>query len=198
MRFLTDPAYTSRVLRYLVGLPTPLRTTDRLVLETTMFDCFRSCADIGSLLFVGCDWYTRHYERVYFSAKNYWTIDPAARARKFGARRHVVAPLEKLDQHVPPRYFDLIICNGVYGYGLDTREQCERAFDQCYRALSPGGQLVLGWDDIPQRRPTPLAEIESLRRFTRREFPPFGTWRYVTATPYRHTYDFYCVPRSGC
>ena len=192
-RLMTDPAYASRVLRYLVGLPTPLNTTDRRVLETTVFEYFRSSPDIRSVLFVGCDWYTRHYDRAYFGSKNYWTLDPAASARKFGARRHVIAGLEDLGRHFPARYFDLIICNGVYGYGLDTRDQCERAFDECYRALSPGGQLVLGWDDIPRRTPVPLDKIESLRRFTKHEFPPLGTWHYVTNTPYRHTYDFYRV-----
>lgn len=103
----------------------------------------------------------------------------------------MVAPLEQLDEHFPPAHFDLIICNGVYGYGLNTIRQCECAFDQCYRALSAGGHLVLGWDDISERKPVPLAEIASLRRFTKYEFPPFGTWRYRTVTPYRHTYDFY-------
>jgi SAM-dependent methyltransferase len=192
MRLLTDPAYTTRMLKYLVGLPTPLDTTDRHVLEGVVFGYYLSLPSIRSVLFVGCDWYTRHYERVYFSSKNYWTIDPAASARKFGARRHVVATLEELDRHFPAGYFDLIICNGVYGYGLDSREQCERAFDQCYRSLDSNGHLVFGWDDIPQRRPVPLEEIRSLRRLGRFTFPPFGSWRYTTDTPYRHTYDFYC------
>ena len=193
-RFLTDSAYARRVLRYLMGLPTPLNTTDRQVLESTVFEHFASLPRIRSVLFVGCDWYTRHYGRAYFRSKNYWTIDPRASARKFGARRHVVAPLEELDRHFPANHFELIICNGVFGHGLDTRQQCEQAFDQCFRALCPGGQFVLGWDDIPRRTPVSLDELASLRRFIKQDLPAFGTWRYVTDTPYRHTYDFYCVP----
>jgi len=36
----------------------------------------------------------------------------------------------------------------------------------------------------------PLAEIESLGDFQKFRFPPLGSWRYLTDTPYRHTYDF--------
>jgi hypothetical protein len=38
----------------------------------------------------------------------------------------------------------------------------------------------------------PLGEIASLKRFRTFLFPPLGVCRYVTDTPYRHTYDFYC------
>jgi SAM-dependent methyltransferase len=191
IRLLTEPAYAVRVLRYLLGLPTPLDTTDRKVLEGVIFDYYLSSPQLRSVLFVGCDWYTKHYERTYFRSKSYWTIDPSVSARKFGSKRHVVAPLEELGCHFPAGYFDLIICNGVYGYGLDSREQCERAFDQCYRSLRSGGHLVLGWDDIPQSTPVPLEELGSLLRFDRFTFPAFESWRYTTDTPYRHTYDFY-------
>lgn len=143
------------------------------------------------MLFVGCDWYTRHYESAYFSGKDYWTIDPAQGARKFAGRQHVVAPLEELDRHFPAERFDLIVCNGVFGYGLDALAQCQRAFGQCRERLRAGGYLVLGWDDIPRRTPVSLESIGSLKSFERLEFPPLGTWRYVTQTVYRHTYDFY-------
>lgn len=194
VRIFTDGGYRARLFRYALGLPTPLSTADRQVLETVIFRYYAGKADIRSVLFVGCDWYTRHYDRAYFQCKNYWTLDPARRARKFGARQHVMASLEDLGAHFPPGYFDLIICNGVYGYGLDSRSQCERAFDACYRALRERGSLIIGWDDIPQRTPVPLEEIDSLARFAKVPFPPLGCWRYATDTPYRHTYDFYRIP----
>lgn len=191
LRLFVDWRFAVRTARYLLGLPVPMETEDRRVLEQVIFPYFSSLPNIGSVLFVGCDWYTKHYEPTYFPAKNFWSIDPAPRARKFAGRRHIVAPLEELELHFGPDQFDLIICNGVYGFGLDTRSQCEKAFEVCHSRLGTGGHFVLGWDDIPARTPVPLADIESLRRFKRSAFAPLGSWRYTTDTPYRHTYDFY-------
>jgi len=85
----------------------------------------------------------------------------------------------------------LIICNGVFGWGLDRREQCEAAFSQCYSRLRNDGHFLFGWDDVPRRTPVPLATLSSLTRFRPYDFPPLGTSRYVTDTQYRHTYAFY-------
>jgi hypothetical protein len=146
---------------------------------------------LRSILFVGCDWYTRHYERTFFRRTDYWTIDISPRARRFASRRHVVGPLERLDEFFPEQRFDVIVCNGVYGFGLDGRQQCERAFELCHSRLVDGGHFLLGWDDLAARTPVPLEEIASLRLFRTFVLPPLGACRYVTDTPYRHTYDFY-------
>lgn len=190
-RFLRDPQYRGRVVRFLLGRPTPLESVDRTVLETIIFPYFHYLAAVRSVLFVGCDWYTRHYESSYFIGKDFWTIDPAPAARKFAGRQHVVAPLEELERHFPPARFDLILCNGVFGYGLNRLAQCEAAFRQCHAALRPGGYLMVGWDDVSEHAPVPMQAIASLAAFEKFAFPPLGTWRYRSDTPYRHTYDFY-------
>jgi hypothetical protein len=191
VRLFTDWAFLVRAVRYALRLPTPMHTEDRRVLERVIFRYYAARPEVRSVLFVGCQWYTRHYERAFFSRHDYWTIEPAEEARKYGARQHVIAPLERLDAFFPERYFDLIICNGVFGYGLDSPEQCEAAFDHCYTRLAEGGHFVLGWDDVPARTPLSLASIESLKRFRRVPFPPLGTERYLTDTSYRHIYEFY-------
>jgi hypothetical protein len=102
-----------------------------------------------------------------------------------------VAPLEELGRHFPRERFDLIVCNGVFGYGLNELSQCEEAFRQCHSRLRVNGYLVMGWDDTPERTPVPMGTIQSLCAFDRFEFPPLGVSRYTTNTAYRHTYDFY-------
>lgn len=195
-RLVRDRQFRSRAVRFLLRRPTPLETPDRTVLETVIFPYFQFLPDVRRVLFVGCDWYTRHYEDAYFPGQDYWTLDPAPAARKFAGRRHVGAPLEELGRHFPPQRFDLIVCNGVFGYGLNELEQCEAAFGQCYSRLRAGGCLLVGWDDVPERSPVPMQAIASLRKFERFEFPPLGAWRYTSDTPYRHTYDFYRRPAS--
>ena len=194
VRLITDRSFALRAMRYALRLPTPLRTEDRRVLEQIIFPYYASRPDVHTVLFVGCQWYTSHYNRKHFPAHEYWTIEPDAEARRFGARRHVVAPLEQLDAHFPENFFDLIICNGVYGFGLDAPEHCETALAHCYSRLRPGGTLVFGWTDVPARTPVPLESISSLQRFAKAGSSPLGGWRYVTNTPYAHTYDFYTRP----
>ncbi len=192
VRLFTDWAFLVRAMRYLLHLPTPLYTEDRRILEEVIFKYYASRREIRSVLFAGCQWYTQHYESAYFPRHDYWTIEPDEKARKFGGRQHVVAPLEHLDRFFPEGYFDLIVCNGVYGYGLDALEQCESAFAQCHSRLREGGHLVLGWDDVPARTPIPLENVTSLKLYRRPLFPPLGSSRYLTDTSYSHVYDFYC------
>jgi hypothetical protein len=192
MRLVTDRKFARRAVRYALGLPVPMETEDRRILEGPIFTYFSERRARSRILFVGCDWYTKHYERHYFRGCEFSTLDPLPHAKKYGARRHVVAPLQDLHRYFPEQYFDVIICNGVYGFGLDDPEDCEAAFSQCYSRLFPRGQFVFGWNDIPERTPVPLSQLHSLSRFERFHFPPLGTWRYLTDTPYRHTYDFYC------
>jgi SAM-dependent methyltransferase len=190
-RLFTDPGFALRAARFALGLPAKMETEDRRVLEEVIFPYYVALPNMKSVLFVGCDWYTKHYGKIFFQHHDYWTLDVSVEARKYGDRQHIVGPLEHLDQHVPEDRFDLIVCNGVFGFGLDTPEQVERAIANCYSRLRRNGHFLFGWTDVPARVPIPLASIHGLGRFERFSFPALGTWRYVTQTPYRHTYDFY-------
>ena len=191
LAFLTEHGFAARVLRKRFGLPTPLNTTDRIVMERDIFPEYARDPSIKRMLFVGCGRYTAHYQQLFFPTKDFWTIEPDPGAAGFGAKQHVIAPLEDLDRHFPPAHFDFILCNGVYGWGLDRHEQLEAAFAQCHSRLRDDGHLFFGWDDIPQRAPVDLDTVSSRARFRKYTFPPLGTWRYLTDTPYRHTFDFY-------
>lgn len=196
MHMMTDWSYAKRAIRDALHLPTPMRTEDRRVLEQVIFKHVLTLAWVRRVLFVGCDWYTKHYERSFFNKHDYWTLDCSERAARFGGTHHILDRVERLDQHFCEARFDLILLNGVYGFGLNTPNACERAFEHCHSRLAEHGQLVFGWNDIPARTPVALESIQSLRLFQPETFPPLGVWRYRTATPYNHTYDFYCKP--GC
>ena len=150
-RALANREFLVRAFRFALHLPTPLHTADREVLENVIFPHFLAMPDIRSVLFVGVAWYTKHYESAFFADRIYWTIDKDRSARKFAGRNHVIASLSEAPSHFPPGCFDLIVCNGVYGHGLDAAEDCERAFAVCYECLRIGGHLVLGWNDVPTR-----------------------------------------------
>ena len=180
-------------VRNALGLPNRLRTLDRHTLEEVILPAYASRADIRTVLFVGCAWYTRHYEKL-LPGRVYWTIDPDPWKSRFGARRHIVAGLESLDAHVAPGSFDLIVCNGVFGWGLDDRADCERAFQGCFDALRSAGELVIGWNDVPEHRPLDLASVQSLARFDPLSFEALGSSHYLANADNRHFYNFYVKP----
>ena len=187
----------SHNLKALFHVSSFLKNEDRRVLEQVIFQYFLRREVCRDVLFVGCDWYTEGYNKWFEEKKNYWTIDVDPSSRKYGAKQHIVDRLQDLGRHFQVGTFDVIVCNGVFGWGLDARPDVEQAFLACYRCLRDDGVLVIGWDDVEERCPFPLEQCRSLRVFAPFTFPPLGTSEYQTATPYRHTYTFYVEEEEG-
>jgi SAM-dependent methyltransferase len=191
VNLMTERGYAISAIRTRLGLPTRLDTADRRVLEELIFPYYRDDTRFRKVLFVGCASFTSHYQRQFFAEKEFWTIEPEPYQAKFGSTNHVIAPIEDAAKHFERGYFDVIFCNGVYGWGLDTVAQGEAAFAQCHRCLRRGGHLVFGWNDVPRRTPFSLDEIQSRNSFKRLRFPTLKGWRYFTNTRHRHVFDFY-------
>ncbi|WP_414581110.1 methyltransferase domain-containing protein [Scytonema sp. PCC 10023] len=177
------------------GFDLYLNSPDRLVLEDVIIPYFLSRSEYHKILFVGCDWYTKPYRKL-FRNKEYWTIEIEEWRKKYGAERHIVDGLQNLSLHIQSGYFDVIICNGVFGHGLNVKEDMEEALNQCFNALREGGVLVFGWNNVPQYAPFPVTtECENFKKFKPYVFEPFPTSEYlVPNTEYKHTFDFYKKP----
>jgi SAM-dependent methyltransferase len=176
------------------GGPLRLPTIDRRLLEQELLPAYARRPDVRRALFCGCAPYTRHYASIFATAE-YWTLDPNPARRRDGASHHIVDSLQRLQCHDHGGLFDLIVCNGVLGWGLDTRADAEAAITACDRALRAGGHLLLGWNDVyPRNRVQPEA-IRSLQRFVH---APFSGWdaRLRVPGPGRHVFDFYRKPRN--
>lgn len=167
---------------------------ERQFLKSTIFSYLIQKAEFQRILFVGCDWYTKTYETI-LKGKEYWTIEVDPRHKAYGAAKHIIAPLNELSKYFQPDYFDAIICNDMFQKGaMDTHEQAEPAFDQCFTRLRQGGVFVLGWNDSPGIYPYPLTESQSLKQFEAYRFPPIAASTYLSEIPYRHTYTFFSKP----
>src|ERR1700722_12307176 len=142
MNFVTEPGYATAAVRRRLGLPTPLDTEDRRILQESIFPHSRADIAFQKVLFVGCAVFTSHYQSDFFADKEFWTLEPQPDQARFGSTKHVVAPLEDAGKHFDAGYFDVIFCNGVYGWGLDTLAQGEAAFAACHACLRDGGHLV--------------------------------------------------------
>ena len=182
-----------RWTRRSLGLPSPPQTEDRRVLEQVILPEYASRLSISRILFVGCAAYTQPYGR-FFRNREYWTIDPVERRRRYGSDRHIVDTLQNLGGHVAPEYFDLIVCNGVLGWGLNTPADADAALTACFTHLRPGGELLLGWNDIAPRNRVVPESIPAVRRFDVSEFGPSRVGRWSVEAPNRHVFDFYRKP----
>lgn len=169
--------------RRAVGLSAHRVTEDRRVLEQIILPAYAQRADIARVLFVGCAAYTKPYGGL-FTGREYWTIDPVARRRRYGGQRHIVDRLENLGAHVQADYFDLIICNGVLGWGLNAPADAAAAFAACHFHLRRDGELVLGWNDIPPRNLVAPDDVPPLRGFSLLQ-------RRKIEVAHRHVFDVY-------
>ncbi|MDR4494905.1 MAG: methyltransferase domain-containing protein [Nitrospirales bacterium] len=177
-----------------LGIPVRYRSPARTILENSILPYFSTQSAGSKVLFVGCDWYTKHYNKDYFRHAEYWTIDPDTAKKRYGAKYHVSSKLELLDQHFRPEYFDVIICNGVLGYGLNNTRQAEQAFNCCYTCLQPSGKLVIGREDDRHFIPFSNEELKSLRQFHPYFLPPLATSKYRIGSGYNYSFNFYEKP----
>lgn len=177
-----------------------IESADRELLEQRILPAYAARARRQTILFIGCDRSTRHYPRRFEEMARqrsvFWTLDIDPRKARYGAARHIVAAAQDLSAHVAPGSLDVVICNGVLGFGLNDRPSFEAAMRECLHALRAGGELILGWNNVAAYAPFDPSQVMFELGFERCEQEsPLGHWRVETATPTRHTYDAYVRSR---
>ena len=179
-----------------------LETLDRTVLENVILPTLAGRPDVRRVLFVGCAEYTQAYER-YFAGSEYYTIEIDPKRASFGATapgHHFIDSVENVRAHFDEGALDLIFMNGVFGYGLDDRDQANATIERCHEVLAPGGTLVIGWNDLPECKPFEPVELGALARFERAALPELEvlpeierqrTGDYLVVDHYRHVFSFF-------
>ena len=144
--------------------------------------------EIHRVLDIGVAWYTRSYPRL-FAGVDYWTVDfDPAKRRIAGAQHHTVSATQLTDVF-DPGTFDLVVCNGVIGWGLNDPADVEKGLDACADVMRPGAWLVVGWNDMEGRRVPGLDDLLA-KRFRRQVFPVVGADHFIPETRYAHRFDF--------
>lgn len=177
------------------GRPVPL-TEDRRVLEHVILPHYAARADVAHVLLVGTCAQSAHYPALLAHAgRRCTTIDIDPRAARYGsAQQHIIGDVAALHQFVAAGSVDVIICNGVYGWGLDTQDQMQRALRALQQVMRPGGELLIGWNDVPGRRPFALSGLPQQQGFEACSFAPLGTDTLALDTDNRHRYAFFQKP----
>jgi SAM-dependent methyltransferase len=141
------------------------------------------------VLFVGTAPYTHQIARLFRRrGDHYTTIESESGGALWGARNHIVAPIQEIGRHRPDGYFDCIVFNGVFGFGIDDLEGQRAAIKVLHDALAPNGLLLVGWNT------NLLPDLDELGLFA----PYFAEaeglpWPHRTrfGLPETHVYDFY-------
>ena len=162
---------------------------DRDVLERIIFPYILSRFNPQRILDIGREDYQKFYN-LFFHGRELWTLDKDPARREFGADNHIVDDVSNLKKYFPANYFNFILMNGVFGWGLNDKETVEKTLAAIYEVLQPGGLFVFGWNDTADLTPVPLKKIKALARFKPFYFKPLGSTIFKAKTG-EHTYGFY-------
>jgi SAM-dependent methyltransferase len=164
-----------------------MRSPDRSVLLERILPAF--AARGGTILWVGCRRYTQTYPALIESrgaACSTLDIDPDV-ARFGHPARHVTGNLLDAERLLPRRDFDALLCNGVFGFGIDGPVAQRQALTVMSNLLAPGGWLMIGWNTDRVQDPIELASTVSALR----PLPYGGLPQHIPVEGVTHVYDFF-------
>lgn len=151
---LLEPSWT-RLLDSLVG-----RQSDRACMRGAVLPALVK-ASVHRIMHVGVRGYTRRYGAFFRgTGTEYWTCDIDPAAAVYGAPgRHVTEDVRRLDAAFRPGFFDVVMLNGVFGWGVDEPHDMERTLEAIANVLVPGGILLIGWNHDRSPDPDTLSNI---------------------------------------
>lgn len=137
------------------------RNPGRIALVNDILPAYAKLA--GRILWIGCRRYTKEYGALLSRhGGECWTTDIEPAHVKWGqAGRHVTSDLLRIDTTIPTQSFDSVLCNGVFGFGVDSRHAQLTALKAMNAILKPGGRLLLGWNSERVEDPATLDFVQT-------------------------------------
>lgn len=168
------------------------RLPDRVMLTKAIFPALARTAALASgsdVLWIGCRRVTKaYYREIEARGARCWTLDIDPMVRRFGRRgRHVIGNVLDLNLLFPKLRFNAVLCNGIFGFGVDTVDDQIKACAAMASVTKPGGWLLLGWNS--DRGPDPLQAGLASPWFEAAALPGFDTREVVKDST--HVYDVF-------
>ncbi|MCH1985015.1 class I SAM-dependent methyltransferase [Achromobacter xylosoxidans] len=182
----------SPVLAERVGIDFRLDTPSRVFLETRVFAYLNRLAafqrEPQQLLFLGLDKHNWHYPRLLRAT--FHSLDISPRNAVYGRPGlHRIGDALDMAEHYGADAFDVVVANGLLGFGIDGEAGLRRLLAQCHAVLRSGGVLVLGYNDLPERTPFPVEVSPEFEEFVPAIDGGIAS-RHMVDDPYRHVYCF--------
>lgn len=173
------------------------RSPARRTLEYRILPYFLVNEEFRRILLVGTASFTRHYDLFFAGKEAVYTIDNDPRFADYGIRgRHIIDSIENIDRHFDEGYFDCVLMNGIYGWGLDEKEALEKSLRNIRKVLRSGGVLLFGWNKVRDHDPLNLDSERYFRDFD--EFKGLGKSRIeIPSNASNHIFSFYQKPNTG-
>jgi len=167
------------------------RQSDRAYLRKVILPALARAAP-QRVLSVGVRGYTRSVEEAFDGARTaFWTVDIDPAAAVHGAPgRHVTVDVRMLGTAFPPSYFDVVLLNGVFGWGVDDAGQMNQALQAVASVLVDEGLLLVGWNT--DRAPDPDS-LPGIAEFA--PAAPFGLPERHSFVDVTHVYAWYAKRR---
>ncbi len=173
-----------------IGIDVRKKRADRKMLEQVIFPELLRTPDYGRILFVGCAWYTLHYPNI-FRDRDFITMEISPEEAQYGGATHIVDSCEQIAQHFQSDSLDVVVFNGVYGFGLNELSAINRTLKAIHQSLRTNGLLVFGWNDLPATAPYRIEELTGLNAFEPYAFPPIKKAIHESDSKNRHRFHFY-------
>jgi hypothetical protein len=156
-----------RHLCMMLGIPTPVHTTNRRFLEQKIFPLISGNGRYRKILFAGTEIYTWHYHK-FFPRSEFCTIDYDKSKSRYGHKNHhTIGSVCSLSKYYNRSDFDVIIYNGLIGFGLNSKHDVDQALCEAFQALSDDGILIVGWNNTPEYLDFCLETLPGYQLFTK-------------------------------
>ena len=178
-----------------MGVAFPFHSLDRHFLEKDIFGYvnkrFGSAGKHHRLLFVGLDKHNWHYHRLL--DLQFHTIDIDARNARYGQPGlHRTGSATELAECYDSNFFDVVIANGMVGFGINTLNDFNAMMRGIAEVTKPGGLVVLGYSNLPDRVKFAPADAPALEAFTEEvpDIPLMASSVHTVNNEFQHAYWF--------
>jgi hypothetical protein len=163
-------------------------TVDRWILESKIIRNIAFSKDRSRIISVGVSWTSKDYFNFFDvgTAKVFKTVDPFYVSSD--RENHFTCRFEQLELE---EFYDVILLNGVFGYGTDSFQEVETIFQQCVNLLSPTGVVVVGAKAVNGRIQSPnfdIYEIANSFGFQPAKIPGLNVSFFATSHQNGHSF----------
>jgi len=118
-----------------------------------------------------------------------WTIDIKKRNYIYGVKngKHITGSATELEKYFEEKYFDLVIFNGVIGWGINKHEDQIESIKSIHKVSKENALLMIGWNNNKSIDPLFSGIVSGL--FKHQDFP--GLPKRLLVTESTHVFDFF-------
>jgi SAM-dependent methyltransferase len=164
----------------------------RNFLELEIFPYFRANSSFQRILFVGLHKYTIHYHTFFNNKKEVKTIDIDPLQKEYAEiNNHIVDSITNIDNYIKNEHMDLVFMNGVYGWGLNEKQDFVNALEKIHKILKHNGVVVFGWNEITQYDPLEIRKNDYFENYRPYVINGKSEVLIEQLNPKRHVYRYY-------